>query len=158
MRGDAFWRAKVVELRKAAAAGGGVLPSRLTSKSLGQWATNQRLGKKAMDEGVVGPEWYGMTPARAAELNGIPGWEWSPHDAAWREKHEALKAYVGAHGRLPRKRDPSGLGDWVNNQRVFKRAADQGRPRGRRMTQQRVAALEAVPHWTWSAAPAGAAQ
>jgi hypothetical protein len=74
----------------------------------------------------------------------------SEADARWCERLAELHAHVGAHGRLPPRGDATGLGAWVDNQRQGKKAAEAGRPLGKRMTQQRVAALEAVPGWEWA--------
>ena len=71
-------------------------------------------------------------------------------EANWQEKLAALRAYVGAHGRLPPRRHPSGLGSWVSMQRRSKKATAEGR-NGNLMPPQRVAALEAVPGWEWDA-------
>jgi hypothetical protein len=56
-------------------------------------------------------------PARAAALEGMPGWAWEVDlEAAWQERLEALGAYVAAHGRLPPHGDASGLGVWIHHQ------------------------------------------
>ena len=75
-----------------------------------------------------------------------------PNDAAWEEKLEALRAYVAAHGALPPQRHPSGLGQWVGNQRAGKNAVAVGETghAQRLMTPAREAALEGVPGWTWA--------
>ncbi len=82
-------------------------------------------------------------------LESVPGWAWDVDAAAWREKLEALRAFTAAHGKLPRRHHPSGLGDWVHNQRQDKAAMDAGKGAVARrgMTPQRKAALEAVPGW-----------
>ena len=90
-----------------------------------------------------------MTPERVAALEGMPGWAWEFKDAAWKEKRTAVAAYVAA----PPHSHSSGLGKWVTKQRHAKRAMDAGRNRNK-MTPERVAALEAVPLWTWTAAAA----
>jgi hypothetical protein len=116
---------------------------------------HKRQAKKA------GPKYkHKMTSARATALEAVPGWAWALNlEAAWEEKLAALCAYVTARRRLPPQRDAAGLGMWVSNQREAKKAADAGRRST--MTPERVAALEAVPGWTWgpprrAAAPAAA--
>jgi hypothetical protein len=92
-----------------------------------------------------------MTPARAAALEAVPVWVWAVGaEAAWQEKLAALRAYVGAHGRMPPHDHPSGLGEWVGKQRDAKRAAGAASS-SRQMTPDRAAALEAVPGWAWDA-------
>ena len=75
-------------------------------------------------------------------------------EANWQETLAALRAYVGAHGALPPRLHPSGLGSWVQVQRRSKKAVDEGR-KGKSMTPQRAAALEAVPGWAWDVRPRG---
>ena len=72
------------------------------------------------------------------------------NEAAWQQKLAALRAHVAAHGRLPPRDDPSGLGNWVSNQRQGKKAMDAGKS-NTKMTPERAAALEGVPCWTWDA-------
>ena len=145
----AAWHQKLAALRAHVAAHGR-LPPRRGASGLGDWVSSQRLSKKAMEAGRASKR-GGMTPVRAAALEGVPGWTWEvDHEAAWEEKLAALRAYVGAHGRLPPRGDASGLGDWANNQRQAKKAADVGRRSTcGTMTPARAAALEAVPGWAW---------
>jgi hypothetical protein len=72
------------------------------------------------------------------------------HDTAWQAALEALRAYVAAHGALPLKVHPSGLGDWVGNQPAGKKTMDEGKGASARhgMAPARAAALEAVPRWS----------
>ena len=92
-----------------------------------------------------------MTPARAAALEGVPGWAWEVNaEAVWEEKLAALRAYVGVHGRLPPRGDAAGLGSWISVQRRSKKAADAGRKSAGEMTPVRAAALEGVPGWAWA--------
>jgi hypothetical protein len=70
-----------------------------------------------------------------------------PLDAAWQQKLDARRAHAAAYGWLPLPSDASGLGAWVSSQ--SKKAAEAGRPLGKRITPLRVAALEGVPGWAW---------
>jgi hypothetical protein len=89
-----------------------------------------------------------MTPQRVVALEAVPGWTWLVHEAAWQETLAALRACVGAHGRLPAQSDASGLGDWVSSQRQAKKAIDAGQKcKHGTLTQERVAVLESVPGW-----------
>ena len=151
---DAEWQETLAALRAYAAAHGALPPAGHPS-GLGAWVGNQRSGKRAMDAGRSGGRRRGMTPARAAALEGVPGWTWGRRGrddpAAWEERLAELKAHVAAHGRLPTRGRDKGLSVWVDNQRRAKRAADAGQPCARwaAVTPARVAALEAVPGWTW---------
>jgi hypothetical protein len=143
---DVLWLETLEEL-KAFVAEHGRLPTQREARALTLWVYTQRAAKKAMDAGSTSAE---MTPARVAALEAVPGWAWAADlEAAWQEKLEALEAYVAEHGRLPLFRDASGLGGWIHQQRQAKKAMDAGRKSSRKMTPKRVAALEAVPGWTW---------
>ncbi len=57
---------------------------------------------------------------------------------------------MAEHGRLPTKREVPVLAKWIGHQRQAKKAMDTEIDPGRRkMTHERIAALEAVPCWTW---------
>ena len=131
---EADWQEKLAALRADVAAHGALPPTGHPS-GLGAWVGNQRSGKNAMDAGQSGGRRRGMTPARAAALEGVPGWAWGRRGrdvpAAWGERLAALQAHVAARGALPLQGDPSGLGAWVSNQRRAKRAADAGQTSGR---------------------------
>ena len=144
---DAAWQQKLAALRAHVAAHGRLPPHR-DATGLGDWVGTQRQAKKAMDLNKTGEVLRGMTPARAAALEGVPGWAWDPHGAIWQEKLAALRAYVATHGQLPPESHP-GLGAWVGNQRAAKKAADAGKARHNKMTPERAAALEGVPGWAW---------
>jgi hypothetical protein len=117
------------------------------------WIDNQRLAKKVMDAGRRSKH-GAMTPARAAALEGVPGWAWAADlESVWQEKLTALRAYVGAHGALPPDSHPSGLCKWVTRQRHGAKAMHAGRKSSNKMTPERIAALEAVPGWVWTAYP-----
>ena len=151
----ALWEEKLTALRAYVGAHGR-LPPKGNASGLGDWISTQRKAKKAMD---AGRRCNKMTPSRAAALEAVPGWTWEVDlEAAWQEKLAALRAYVAAHGRLPLQGDPSGLGAWIHHQREAKKAGNKCR---HKMTPARIAALEAVPGWSWdgrrgAAAPAAA--
>ena len=60
----------------------------------------------------------------------------------------ALEAFVAEHGRLPTKGERPVLAVWIDPQRSAK-AMDAGKKCARKMTDERIEALEAVPCWTW---------
>ena len=141
---NAAWQQKLAALRAYAAAHGR-LPPQGDASGLGKWLHQQREAKRALAAGRKSNT--KMTPQRAAALEAVPGWAWEVDaEALWQEKLAALRAYVGAHGRLPPQSDASGLGAWINNQRQAKKAGPKCR---HKMTPQRTAALEGVPGWAW---------
>ena len=146
---EAAWQERLAALRAFVEAHGR-LPPHHDPSGLSDWVYKQRQAKKALDLNKTGKVLRGITPARAAALEDVPGWAWDPHCAIWQEKLAALRAYVGAPGRLPPQSDATGLGHWVNNQRQAKTAMDAGRrTKHGSMTPSRAAALEAVPGWAW---------
>ena len=151
---EAAWQQKLAALRAHVAEHGRVPPYGDAS-GLGAWAASQRRTKKEMDAGRKCKHGV-MTPARAAALEGVPGWTWEITARRWPERLAALRAFVAAHGRLPPQSSQE-LGLWVATQRADKKAADAGKACGKRMTPERVAALEAVPGWTWDGRRAAAA-
>ena len=140
---EARWQERLAALRAHVAAHGQLPPQSHPSR-LGSWINVQRKAKKRMSAGRKGgPR---MTPARVAAREGVPGWAWEVDvEAGWSEKLAALEAFVAEHGRLPAHAHPSGLGAWVNTQRVAKQAVDAGKAGTYKMTPERAAALEAVP-------------
>jgi hypothetical protein len=71
---DAAWQQKLVALRAYVAAHGRLPPQRDAS-DLGAWINSQRRAKRAADAGRRCNQGT-MTPARAAALEGVPGWTW----------------------------------------------------------------------------------
>ena len=106
-------------------------------KQLGQWVRQQR---NAYRNGT-------MSPDRAAQLESIPGWVWDPAAAAWNTTCAQVAAWYAQHGRAPsiQSTDPAEkrLAQWVSAQRAaYKRGT---------LDPARVAHLEAIPGWTWTA-------
>ncbi len=118
-----------------------IVPARYKTSDgyrLGAWATEQRVVYR---EGRILPE-------RKERLEGIPGWEWSPHERRWEGAYEKLVEYVRrtGHARVEQEHicgDGFRLGRWVTGQR--KRYHD------RRLSSARRQALEALTGWTWNA-------
>lgn len=82
----------------------------------------------------------------AAFLQHIPAWSWNAAQDGFQENLALLHAFAADQGRMPTQKDSLGgkhLGRWVNKQRLKYRSG--------RMSQEDVAALEAVPGWWWSA-------
>ena len=87
-----------------------------------------------------------LDPKRRARLEGLPGWAWDTHEAAWEDGYSRLRVFAAreGHTRVPRGfRDEDGfkLGLWVQNNRA----------RGHRgtLSTERVHRLESVAGWTW---------
>ena len=77
---------------------------------LGTWVSEQR---KARDR---------MSPERRAEVDGLPGWVWDPHETQWRENVAAYMEFYDQHqhGRVPvAHKTETGLrlGSWASDQR-----------------------------------------
>ena len=146
---ESVWQEKLAALRAYVGAHAALPPDGHPS-GLGKWVTRQRQAKKAIDAGRKSSN--KMTLERVAALEGVPGWAWAADmEARWQERLGELKAHVAAHGALPPRGHPSGLGEWVDHQRQAKKAMDAGRTGTTKMTPQRAAALEAVPGWAWAA-------
>ena len=133
--------ASVVEYM--AACPGRTLPTRTAVHAgfkVGEWVDRQRQSHKAGN----------ILPSRAALLEAIPGWTWSPSEAAWLDMYAALKSYIAEGGTLAAlvcKTVYAGrnLGRWCRYQQI--------RYHDRALSLRRVRSLEAVPGWTWAAAP-----
>lgn len=104
--------------------------------ALGKWVAHLR-------------EFYrnGRLPAeRAALLAALPGWAWSPHEAAFNGGLGHLQRYARREGHavVPQSHieNEFKLGRWVAKQRRVYRAG--------RMPQERIDALESVNGWSWS--------
>jgi superfamily II DNA or RNA helicase len=104
---------------------------------LGSWvATQQRLYRAER-----------LTASRAARLEALPGWVWARHPQQWENYFALLERFVAREGHARvlnshvegRKK----LGIWVSTQR---HAYKQGR-----LSEGRIARLEAVPGWSWDA-------
>ena len=92
-----------------------------------------------------------LSAERVAALEALPGWNWDPHEANFQNKLGALKQFANREGHL---RIPGGhrelwngeevlLHSWCYNLRNIRRAG--------KISPERIAALEAVPGWEWSA-------
>ena len=145
---DEQWMEKLSEL-KAYVEQHGHLPPR-SHKTLGSWISTQRKAYWAQINGT--PSTHVMTPERIAALEAVPGWVWNENDAAWQSKYEEVKAYVEQHGHLPSTSHKT-LGKWINTQRAAYWAQINGTPCNHVMTPERIAALEAVPGWSWKPTP-----
>ena len=106
---------------------------------LGKWCNCQRQSYK----GAKTP----LTEEKKAALESVPGWWWGvDRDAAWRQKFDALKAFVTAHSRLPswnEEADGIKIGRWCGSQRSAYKGS------GKSLTEEQKAALESVPGWWW---------
>jgi superfamily II DNA or RNA helicase len=87
-----------------------------------------------------------LSEARRRELEGFPGWTWRPYERRFERGLAFLIAYARDHGNahvVQSYRTPDGypLGSWCNARRLDYRK--------RRLSEDRVAALEAVTGWAW---------
>jgi hypothetical protein len=109
---------------------------------LGDWVGTQRQFRR---RGKLSEE-------RAHRLEALSGWRWNLYDAAWEEGFARLWTFAEreGHARVPQSYRDDGyqLGNWVINQRQFRR-------RGK-LSDERVRRLEALPGWAWEIGKAGA--
>ncbi|MFP5375274.1 MAG: Helicase associated domain protein, partial [Acidimicrobiia bacterium] len=102
---------------------------------LGAWCTTQRTLRRRQ---LLGPE-------RVSALEALPGWTWDPVPEQWLANLDALADWARRHGHAncPQATVWRGrrIGTWANTVRTAHKAGlvDAGR----------VAALEAVPGWSW---------
>jgi hypothetical protein len=131
------WGDELGRLRLHAAAHGGPLT--------GAWAARQR---EARRRGALAPE-------RAAALEGVPGWAWDEaaeemREAEWEAHLGELREAAAARGAIP----PASalaphLARWLSNQRQYASRSRRLAP-GFALSPARLAALEALPGWTWT--------
>jgi superfamily II DNA or RNA helicase len=85
-----------------------------------------------------------LDPVRAARLEALPGWTWSPFSDSWERNFRALAAFAGREGhiRVPtrHREDNLNIGSWLGLQRA---AAREGM-----LSDERLKRLEALPGWT----------
>ncbi|GAN80410.1 helicase associated domain-containing protein [Acidocella aminolytica] len=89
-----------------------------------------------------------LSQDRIAALEAVPGWCWNVHDARWERGLAALRRFVEreGHAQVPHHHvEPNGfkLGTWVRRLRYS--SFEVG------WTKKRIADLEAVPGWSWTA-------
>ncbi len=104
----------------------------------GLWVNRRRLDYA---EGKLSAE-------RIAELESIPGWVWSARDEQWLTGLAAVRGYTAAngHANVPKHYvSPEGhrTGQWVNSRRGGYFAG--------KLSAERIAELESIPGWVWSA-------
>jgi len=102
--------------------------------SLGQWVGTQRKNKDI------------LTTERIALLQSLKGWSWELLTDNWYEAFDRLKAYAKEtdHARPPNRFisfDGFSLGKWASRQRASKDS----------IAPERIALLESLPGWKWSA-------
>jgi len=99
---------------------------------LGSWVGTQRVFRE------------NLSLERIARLESLNGWSWDPFADAWSEGFSRLKTFTAANGSASpsgnyRTSDGYTLGVWVSNQRTKRK----------RLSAQRVAALESLSGWRW---------
>jgi hypothetical protein len=128
---------------------------------LGEWVREQR------DRYSRASVKYRHLDAWVAELEAIPGWDWTPQrsvergsfrravaesvdDSAetpkpprpkWLDSLRKLRAFAEENGRLPTNADLPGISAWIRRHQYFYGAGT--------LTRDRIEFLEAVPGWTW---------
>lgn len=77
---------------------------------------------------------------------GVVGWTWNLYDTAFEDGLEVLKSFVAEHRRMPAQRELHNgfrIGAWINKRRLQHKQGV--------LPLDRVAALEAVEGWWWTA-------
>jgi hypothetical protein len=136
---DALWEEGYRRLVAWVEENGAVPPQDLVAGdgfSLGGWVCTQRERHRRGR----------LDGARTARLEAVAGWTWDPLGDSWAAGYERLRRYVAREGdaRVPGGwvEDGLALGNWCGTKRgAYKRGA---------LATERVAALEALPGWTWS--------
>ena len=115
-------------------------PRRGGDRRLGTWVMKRRTERDAGQ----------LDPARAAELEALPGWTWDPFAEDWAAAMTALRTYAAREGnaRVPstHREGDLHLGRWVVKRRAERNAG--------RLAAARIAELEALPGWSWGRAGA----
>jgi hypothetical protein len=101
---------------------------------LGMWVKSQRARRGQLSE------------VRRQRLEALPRWVWAPRDVAWEEAFTRLLRFTQreGHSRVPpgyRDEDGFTLGQWVINERVFRRSD--------KLSDEQKRRLEDVPGWVW---------
>lgn len=100
---------------------------------LGQWTAVQRRYRDA------------MSAERAAMLEALREWSWSPKTDGWQRAYEALTVFVEreGHARVPKSHEENGvhLGQWISQQRSRRDA----------LTDEQRERLVSLDGWTWDA-------
>lgn len=89
-----------------------------------------------------------LAPTRISALEAVQSWVWTPLDDVFEQGLRELTAFAERHGHLrvpARHREVDGLvlKNWVNNRRTDYKAG--------RLSAEEIAAIEAVPWWSWNA-------
>jgi hypothetical protein len=94
-----------------------------------------RFRKPLCSTGRLGPE-------RAARLEALAGWSWTPKADSWERNFALLEAFAARerHSRVPSK--TTALGQWVSVQR--------GAFRKGQLPAEKIERLEALPGWSWN--------
>lgn len=110
-----------------------------TTSTLGQWVSRQRTLHR---RGLLATE-------RVDALEKLPGWMWNARDEAWWEKFDVFEEFVRSHGRYPTQFEEwhdVKVGNFLWGIRAGVKPNDDAW-----LTRfpDRVAAIEALPGWTW---------
>ena len=102
-------------------------------RALGIWISEQRLGRRRLSQG------------RREQLESLPGWSWSVMDDQWDWMLGAAHDFAASNDHLTVRRGLTVGGQslriWISTQRS---RYDRGV-----LSPERIALLEAIPHWSW---------
>lgn len=133
------WHDGLARLRAYTAAHGSATPPQhliLDGFPLGRWTADRRRQHRL---GTLPPDWI-------TAMEALPGWSWHPNATKWEAGLRSLSIYAARNGAAtpPQSATLDGypVGQWVHHQRVAYRTA--------RLSNDRIAALEALPGWIWN--------
>jgi superfamily II DNA or RNA helicase len=148
---DAEWERHFSQLERFVEASGHADPRSgdlIDGFDIGRWVSKQRsriAGNTYRDNRNGRVRVEALSEQRAARLRALPGWVDHTRNALWEQGFARLLSYIDEHECLPPQQlsleDGFGLGGWVATQRE--------RYRRGRLSQERIARLEAVECWTW---------
>lgn len=133
---DAAWNSKFELLLKYVDETEAIPPqdARYNDVSLGEWCSDCR---RAYKRGKMNEE-------RVKKLEGIRGWQWDQHGAAWNSKFELLLKYTHEHEKCPTVRtsyNGVALGEWCGKRRMEHKQGI--------LNDERIEKLESIPSWWW---------
>jgi hypothetical protein len=138
-----FWYGMLEQYAKTTKSANPPIDCVIDGYKLGTWVNTQRSRYRTQR----------LSSSRAARLEALRGFTWEPRDDAWARGLESFRLFVHQHGHayVPSKYRDEGfrLGQWVINQRVFRRKGMLDEDKQRRL--EELGFVWNVPHTAWEA-------